>query len=174
MATTYEPIATTTLGSAAASITFSSIPGTYTDLRLVFTGYSTFTSLNTGGVRLRFNGDTAANYSDTYLYANGSSATSSLDTSATYIYAGQIPDNVAGTNIVGMMTADIFSYAGSTYKTVLTTSSSDLNTGSTLSTLTRVVGLWRSTAAITSLTIIAGDPNFNIGTTATLYGIKNA
>ena len=35
MATTYEPIATTTLGSAAASITFSSIAGTYTDLRLV-------------------------------------------------------------------------------------------------------------------------------------------
>jgi len=174
MPATYEPIATTTLGTAAASITLSSIPATYTDLRLLFVGYSTFTSLNTGAIRLRFNSDTGANYSDTYLYGNGASATSSLDTSATSIYAGAIPDNVAGTSIVGIMTADVFSYAGSTYKTVLTTSSSDLNTGNTLSTLTRAVGLWRNTAAITSITILAGDPNFNIGTTATLYGIKNA
>ena len=174
MPATYEPIATTTLSSAAASITLSSIPSTYTDLRLVFVGYSTYVSLNTGSIKLRFNADTGTNYSDTYLYANGSTPSSSRDSSATSIYAGQIPDNVAGTSIVGIMTADVFSYAGSTYKTVLTTSSSDLNTGSTLSTLTRAVGLWRSTAAITSITILAGDPNFNIGTTATLYGIKNA
>jgi hypothetical protein len=174
MPATYEPIATTTLGTAAASITLSSIPATYTDLRLVFVGYSTYTSLNTGAIRLRFNADTGSNYSDTYLYGDGSSATSSRETSATSIYAGAIPDNVAGTSIVGIMTADIFSYAGSTNKTVLTTSSSDLNTGNTLSTLTRTVGLWRNTAAITSITLVAGDPNFNIGATATLYGIKNA
>jgi hypothetical protein len=174
MPQTYEPIATTTLGSAAATIDFTSIPSTYTDLRLVFVGYSTFTSLNTGAIRLRFNADTGANYSDTYLYANGTSLSSSRETSATSIYAGQIPDNVAGTSIVGIMTADVFSYAGSTNKTVLTTSSSELNTNNTLGTLTRTVGLWRNTAAITSITMVAGDPNFNIGTTATLYGIKNA
>ena len=66
MAATYEPIATTTLGSAASSITFNSIPATYTDLRVVLVGTTTATA----NCWLTFNSDGATNYSDTFLYSN--------------------------------------------------------------------------------------------------------
>ena len=74
---TYTPIATTTLGSAASSYTFSSIPGTYTDLVLVVSGkYSTGTT-GTTTVQIQVGNtslDTGANYSIVYL--NGSGALS--------------------------------------------------------------------------------------------------
>ena len=70
---TYTPIATQTLGSSAASVTFSSIPGTYTDLMLI----SFAQGQASGGdnrLVLQFNGDTATNYSSTYLIGNGTTA----------------------------------------------------------------------------------------------------
>lgn len=163
MPATYEPIATTTLGSAASSITFSSIPGTYTDLRIVFVGLDT-----SGGDwnRIQFNGDTGANYSSTYLDGNGTSATSGRGTSMTSMYGPVISDVHPS-----LGTIDIFSYAGSTNKTILVTASNDQNG----SGVTRPnVGLWRSTAAITSVTILMNSGNMAAGSTATLYGILKA
>lgn len=167
MPATYEPIATSTLGSAAASITFSSIPATYTDLR--FTLVVNTTTTGSEGIRLQYNNDTATNYSDTYLSGTGSSAVSGRDTSASYIilhYSG------TSTTIPTFYFGDVFSYAGSTFKTALTGSSEDKN-GS--GNVTRNVGLWRSTSAITTLKLgNAGGGSFGAGTIATLYGIKNA
>ena len=158
MPSTYEPIATTTLGSAASTITFSSIVGTYTDLRLVF-------NLITPGYdsTLTVNGDSGTNYSYTLIRGNGTSAVSGRGTST----AGVILDYNASSP--ALFTVDFFSYAGSTNKTFLTTSSEDANGSGTVD---RKVGLWRNTAAITSVTL--SSTNMSIGTTATLYGIKNA
>jgi hypothetical protein len=72
MAPTYEPIATTTLGTAAASITFSSIPATYTDLRLVVVAKAVSAST----LDVRFNNDSGTNYSKTEISGDGSSAVS--------------------------------------------------------------------------------------------------
>jgi len=155
---TYVPIATQTLSSAASSITFSSIPSTYTDLRLVVTGATTASQ----NVRLQFNGDTATNYSDTYLVGNGSSASSGSDVTNGWIYLE--PNGF--TTTPSTLQADIFSYAGSTYKTVLSAASEDANGSGSVS---RTVGLWRSTAAITSIKLLA--TNFATGFTATLWGI---
>jgi hypothetical protein len=160
MPATYEPIATTTLGTAASSITFSSITSSYTDLRvvLVVSGADAY-SLN-----YTFNGDTATNYSFIYLLGNGTSASSNrIGNNAnlgTFAY---------NTNII-FHTLDVFSYAGSTFKTALGTISRDEN-GS--GQVWRYVGLWRSTSAITSISINS-NVTFAAGTTATLYGIKNA
>ena len=154
-------IATQTLGSAASSITFSSIPSTYTDLRLVMV----CTTSAVGVVRIQFNGDTATNYSETSLAGNGATARSGSSVNKTYIDIDNLAGNTSAT-IPELYTIDVFSYAGSTYKTVLNTSSED-NNGS--GTLTRQVGLWRSTSAITSIALIGST--FSIGTTATLYGI---
>jgi hypothetical protein len=166
MATTYEPIATTTLGSAAASITFSSIAATYTDLRVVLV------VLGSGGNSyplMTFNTDTGTNYSYTIIKGDGTSATSAQASSATKIWFSL--NSFGSTTIPMIGTADIFSYANSTYKTVLTTGSSDQN-GSGL--VERGVGLWRSTSAINQIVLTANTNNFATGTTATLYGIKNA
>lgn len=166
MPITYDNIATTTLGSAASTITFSSIPATYTDLRLILT--ASFSSTG-AALRLRFNSDTGTNYSFTSLYGNGTSANSSIGTSTSYIPLDSdfgIPNTQWS-----LWTADVFSYTGSTNKTVLTTGQTD-NNGSGI--VYREVGLWRNTSAITSAEVSLSGVNFTIGTTATLYGIKNA
>ncbi len=161
MATSTEvAIATTTLGSAAASITFSSISSAYTDLRLVLT---TPAGAATYYLYLQFNGDTAANYSRTILYGDGSSALSSRSTADNFALIGYLSASQPT-----FRTIDIFSYAGSTYKTLLTNSNQDSN-GS--GQVYNIVGLWRSTSAINSIAIKPQSSTLAAGTTATLYGI---
>jgi hypothetical protein len=165
---TYEPIATQTLASAAASITFSSIAATYTDLRLVLS--NVLDDFGSDTVCIRFNSDTATNYSTTRLGGQGTAASSARTTSAAQITLGALV--ITSTTIPIFFTADIFSYAGSTYKTMLGTSSGDKNGSGAVD---NTVGLWRSTSAITSVTaLILSGNKFAIGTTATLYGIKAA
>lgn len=166
MPATYEPIATTTLGSATSPITFSSIPATYTDLRIVMV----CTSQNaTQDVYMRFNSDTGSNYSSTNLSGNGSSATSTRETNTSRIIVNK--EAYTNTTIPQMYTIDIFSYAGSTNKTCLMTSSGD-NNGS--GAVDRNVGLWRNTSAINEIEFRLSAGGYNAGTTVTLYGIKNA
>ena len=166
---TYEPIATTTLGSAAASITFSSIAASWTDLRVVIVPTGT---LDARDCYMRFNSDSAANYSRTTLRGNGTSAISQTGVSATELNLSTGSGGVSNT-IPYLIAADIFSYAGSTYKTVLSETNGDKN-GS--GNVIRYVHLWRSTSAITSivLSLESGGTTFAAGTTATLYGIKAA
>ena len=165
MATTYEPIATTTLAATNSTITFSSIPATYTDLRLIVTGTATAALTP----RIRFNGDTATNYSYTVLYGDGTSALSTRGANTAFI-SGTYNTGWSST-IPAFLTVDVFSYAGSTYKTTLNTVSIDLNGSGSVE---RLVGLWRSTSAITSMTLVTSTSTFAIGTTATLYGILKA
>ncbi len=171
MPATYEPIATTTLSSAASTITFSSIPATYTDLRIVLVG-STTTSTTGAFVGLYPNSDTASNYSRTQLLGDGTSATSARTTNASYAPIGALPGTTAVTP--GFSSADIFSYAGSTYKTWLWQVNKDSNGGSG-SQVYRGVALWRSTAAISSILLqFPGGQQFASGTIATVYGVKSA
>jgi hypothetical protein len=172
MPVTYEPIATTTLSSAAASITLSSIPATYTDLRLVMVARCDLAGNTVSITGLRFNGDSSANYSHTWINGDGGTADSLSVTNSESPRVGRIPAATATSDVFGLITVDVFSYLTAVYKTFLSTTSSDLN-GS--GNVIRNVALWRSTSAITSLTIIdRNSANFVAGTTATLYGIKNA
>lgn len=156
-------IATQTLGSNASSITFSSIPATYTDLRIVLVSLDS----SANGHIVQYNSDTATNYSYTNLSGSGTAAASGRGTSSTSIIISGWTNGGSST-IPTMQTIDIFSYAGSTNKTLLARSSNDLNgSGEVLQT----VGLWRSTAAITSIVLGRGAGTYNTGTTATLYGI---
>lgn len=164
---TYEPIATTTLSSAQASITFSSISSSYTDIRVVVTGAGAASNAYWG---FRFNSDASALYSTTYLSGNGTAASSSRITGYTSGFIGGFTSDIGTTITMG--TLDIFSYAGSTNKTALATYAGDRNGSGYVE---RAVNLWRSTSAINSITIRTDTAtNFAIGTTATLYGIKAA
>jgi len=165
MPTTYEPIATTTLGTAAASITFSSIPATYTDLRLVIVATA---STAAPDIQVQFNSDSGSNYSHTRLIGTGSSAISGQSSNQTYTY---VDYTGLSTTIPSLYEMDIFSYAGSTFKTMLAKTSEDRNGSGDIFTS---VSLWRSTSAITSIYLFLSAYNFATGTTATLYGIKNA
>lgn len=155
---TYTPIATTTLGSSAASVTFNSFSG-YTDLRLVFNG----TCAAAGNIHVQFNGDTSAKYSQTGIYGNGSSAGSSRSRASANSYLGTI------TSTLGTVTGDFMNYSNSTtYKTTLSRASVQ---GYEVQAR---IGLWQSTAAITSMLIFCDGGNFQTGSTFTLYGIAAA
>lgn len=160
MAVTYSQIATQTLGSAASSVTFSSIPGTYTDLRIVYAS----TASSDAGNYLRFNSDSGSNYSRTNLYGNGSSAGSDRQSNVTGIYGPFTMSSNVTTNFI-----DVMNYSNTTTnKTVLVRAGAANN--STLAT----VGLWRSTSAITSIVITCDGANFASGSIFSLYGIKAA
>lgn len=163
MPATYEKIATTTLGSASATITFSSISSVYTDLRLVLVGTGS-TTLN---VNVKYNNDSSALYSQTNLAGDGTTAESTRQTSQTFIRQMY---NLFNTT-PSMLTYDVFSYAGSAFKTTLITNASDNNgSGRTVNT----VALYQSTTAISRIDLTASTGNFATGTTATLYGILKA
>ena len=162
---TYTPIASQTLGSAAASITFSSIPSTYTDLVLIYGGAGTAA----GQIDLRVgNGsvDAGNNYSTTILYGDGTSAGSLRYSNAAQANIGYT-DASQTNNITHLM-----NYANTTtYKTILSRGSQPATSANAR------VSLWRSTSAINIITIYAGAGSggtFIAGSTFTLYGIAAA
>jgi hypothetical protein len=165
-AKTYDQIAWTSLGTGAATITLSSIPSTYTDLRLVLTlpGIASSTY-----IRYRINSDSATNYSFRYLAGDGAAASSGSGQSQTFQY---LISN-APTATSSMSTVDFFQYSNTAvYKTALMSMANDQNgTG----VVHNQVQLWRSTAAISSILLYtASGGNFSAGTTVALYGIKAA
>ena len=168
MPSTYEKIATTTLGSAAASYTFSSITGTYTDLVLISNVDVTSAGAS---INIRFNSDTGSNYSYTTLYGNGSAAASTRGSNltASYIAAYVAPNTALETVII----TNIQNYSNATTnKTFI--SRSNRASASNSPGAEALVGLWRSTSAITSITLAADSGNLDTGCTFTLYGILKA
>ena len=168
MASTYEKIQSTTLSTATANITFNSIPATYTDLRISFTTTPNLTTVS--NVWIRFNGSTTG-YSSARVGGNGQFTQTNSLTSQTKIMIGN--GALSRTTSPSFYGVDIFSYANSTYKTLLSNSNND-NNGS--GSVERIVGLWQSTNAITSITLNleGGAINLEPGTTATIYGILKA
>ena len=163
MTATYKKIQTTTLGSNQSSVTLSSIPSTYTDLVFVMNGS------DTGGVQLaiRFNSDTDNNYSNRSLTSNGSTAYSVTGSNASLIQFGW--DAYLEATFSYSAIINIQNYSNTTtYKTILGRANNAV-TG-----VTETVGLWRSTSAITSMTLLQsyGSDLFKTGSTFTLYGIK--
>jgi hypothetical protein len=161
MSITYRPINTTTLTTSTTTVTFSSIPSTYTDLILV----AAITAGNTGDGYLRFNSDTGNNYSDTVIRGNGSAASSVRDTSVPGIDIG--PTSVITGSEVGIVKIQIQNYSNSTtYKTSLIRFDEGTNF------VNAIVGLWRNTNAITSIDIVSRSGTWGVSSTFTLYGIK--
>lgn len=165
MASTYEPIATTTLSSNSASISLSSISGIYTDLRLIFIGGV----VTSGDVyKMTVNSDTGTNYSATELWGDGTSASSGRRTSIAYFVCGGSRIGANGT-LTDMFNLDLMNYSNATtYKTVL------MRQGQASVGTVASVGLWRSTSAISSIQLSYANGNLLSGSTATLYGIKAA
>ncbi len=169
MPSTYEPIATTTLGSNAASVTFSSITGTYTDLVLVSFARSTIAGSG-NNLYCRLNSDSGTNYSATEVAGDGSSAYSDRQTSSSYSFIGFTSGAGAASDVFGPSISNFQNYSNTT------TNKTILSRGNAAGQGTHaIVSLWRNTAAITQIVIYpAGVNNFVTGSTFTLYGIKAA
>ena len=153
---TYTPIATQTLNSNAASVTFTNIPQNFTDLIVVATGQVVSEST----LYFRFNNDSGSNYSTTVLYGTGSAAGGYRWSNQAQMYFYNWNGNNQGNAIF-----NIQNYSNTTTnKTVIARTNNATNTA------TACAGLWRSTAAITELLIHSND-TFVSGSTFNLYGI---
>jgi hypothetical protein len=163
MAATYEPISSQTLGSAASSVEFTSLPGTYTDLVVVCRIGTTGGSQN---IQVQVNSDTGSNYSYTFLAGDGSAAHSGRYSNQTQYVA----DNYAyaNTGLESVYIYQVMSYANTNvYKTFL---GSAATTGRAI---TKTVGLWRSTSAITAIKLFpSGAETFKADCVFSVYGIK--
>jgi hypothetical protein len=154
---TYVALATQTLGTAASSVTFSSIPAGYTDLIIVINGANA--TSGDENIWFRCNGDTATNYSYTQLYGTGSSA-GSTRASGSSMSLGR------GGTTVSSSIIQFMNYSNTTtFKTALGRGN---NTGGVV---IANVGLWRNTAAINEIYIGSNAGNFNAGYTFSIYGI---
>lgn len=159
---TYDAIATNTLTSNQANVTFSSITSSYTDLVLI---------LNTGAtagvqVFMQFNGDTANNYSFVQMWGNnGATAFSETVPSTGWIDLQSTGTSVRHTNICNIM-----SYSQTNKQKGIISRSFDSNNNRWYQS----IGTWRSTAAINQIYIYASSGSFIAGSSFTLYGIKAA
>lgn len=166
MATTYEPISTQTLSSSQSSVTFSSIPQTYTDLVLVM-WTKPYTS-SEGSIKLNYNSDTGSNYSNTQLTGDRTSTIAGKNSNATSIALSY--GNALNNPRQPIFITNIMNYSNTTnYKASLT------RTSESSAYVDGWVGLWRSNSAITTITInVTYIYNIGAGSTFTLYGIKAA
>jgi hypothetical protein len=161
MAKTYEPIATLTGTGSSDTLSFTSIPATYTDLVIVLNG-----SLSAGAnVRMTFNNDSTTKYSMTVLVGDGTSASSYRDNDQPFLQYIGFSDTAMATVIGSVM-----NYSNTT------TNKTYLQRQSKASAQAQsAVGLYRSTSAINRLDIFTSNTaTWSTATTVTLYGIKAA
>lgn len=154
-----------TLGSAAATVTFSSIPQTFTHLRLMVTGTNSSGS-TVENILIQFNGDAGANYSWNG-FQNSASTAASINA-----VAGQTSLLIGTCDNFGNSLADstITNYASALVKGVSSTGGCN---NPAFNTFTNIIfGSWNSSAAITSLTVLLGGSTFTAGSVISLYGIQ--
>jgi hypothetical protein len=173
MPNTYFKIASVTVGSGgSATIAFSSIPATYTDLIVKVSGRSTSGG---GDCSVTFNGSGGTAYSSRLIYGDGSAAATATSTGAAFATWGAGAINRSTTTSNTFANTDIYipNYAGSNYKSLSTDSVEENNATQAYSEL--AASLWADTAGITSITLTpSSSGNFVQYSTATLYGIKNS
>jgi hypothetical protein len=169
MALTYQLIASNTVGSGgAATVTFSSIVGTYTDLVIKASVRTNRGDDAIDGLVLQFNGDTGANYTNRELFGSGSTAGSN-----TAVRVGLIDGSLATSNTFSSTEIYIPNYAGSNNKSVSADSVTENNATAAYQTLDAF--LWSNTSAITSILFKQSNGTaFVEYTTFYLYGIKNS
>jgi hypothetical protein len=166
MTATYERIATQTLSSTASSISFTSIPQTYTDLIMIAELRSSDSRNGGQSVNFRFNGDSSSNYSKTGMYSVGSSRASFRQTSASVIELSCVMNGSAS----GLFSQNIVNIMNYSNTSIFKTVPFRVNTEGYTSV---EIGLYRSTSAITSITITEPSAlNWVAGSSVTIYGIK--
>ena len=169
MPATYTLISSNVLTTTAASITFSSIPATYTDLVLKCSTRLTGTSGTT--LSLQLNSDTTANKSFTQIRGDGATAASNRSTAETNFYIGF--QNSSSTTANTFTNAEVYipNYAGSVNKVASSFSAQESN--ATTAYLYATANLWSATTVISGLTITSAG-TFAIDSSFYLYGISNA
>lgn len=174
MPQTFTKIATTTISSSTNTVTFSSIPQTYTDLRFEI-GYTE--ASGNGDARVRFNGDTSTSTDFAGVFRNpgtpptwgGTAFTPS--TGVVAIFQNCNTSTASAPSSSAHCSFDVIDYRNtSKYTTVTSRTYTPTNSGWNFLT---GAAIWRNTAAVTTIDVIANG-NWGAGTIITLYGILRA
>lgn len=166
----WRPISDTTLGTAASSVDLSSIAADWTHLVIHAWGRGTTTATSVA-LNVTFNGDTSSNYDTQTLNAAGSTLTAAESFARANIQTAGFPAASGSASRYGAQRIIIPFYTASTHKTVLTDVSRFYNDTTTNFLHESLFGVWRSTAAITQVTLTANAGNLDTGTRVTLYGV---
>lgn len=162
-------IAEITVSSASPSITFSSIPSGYKNLVLTWTAKNSAST--PVSLILRLNGDNGTNYYGQLIRGNNTTASASQTIAATEALIGAIAGSTAGANVFNSGQVTINNYANTAFEKQLYSQAMRLDGKSSGNLYLDLYGThWANTAAITSLTVLAGANNLVVGSTFTLYG----
>ena len=168
----YDSLATVSLSTSTATISFAGIPSGYKHLQIrgiaknnaAFAGYDY--------VHATFNGDTGSNYSLHYLYGNGSSAIAGGNSGLTYSRVGNLAQ-LNTTNVFGASIIDILDYSSTVKnKTIRSLSGHDANGNNTDGVVHFYSSAWSNTNPITSITLFPANGSFVANSTFALYGVK--
>ena len=170
-----QPIYTQTVGSGGAlSITFNSIPQTFTDLKVEISarGTSNPNSIQADLFVVYLNNDSSALYSYTQAYGNGGATYSNRASAQNAVVLGSVPTSGATTNTFGNTSYYIPNYSGTSNKQIIVDSVSESN-GTTIANQgqTLSAGLYRNTTGITSIQFFSTGGNLAQYSTFSLYGI---
>lgn len=170
----YESIASASGTGSSGTITFSSIPSTYTSLQIRMIGRSSATGTGTVSGRIQLNGDTSsASYAGHLLFGDGSVVSTDAAASGTYtgVLLSVLRDGNTASTLTGIV-IDIHNYTSTTQnKTIRMINGYDAN-GSGVMMMGS--GLWLSTAAVTSISLVLTTTNWTSSSQFALYGIKGA
>ena len=169
MANTYTLIASNTLSSSAASVTFSSIPSTYTDLVLRVSARLTVEDY----INITLNESSSSIYSNTRMWGDGSTANSGRQSNTTnfFLYPAM---NTNTANTFSSHEVYIPSYTVSQNKPISVFEVTETNATGGYQFQTAQAVLFRSTSAVTSLTLTAAAGSIVSGSSFWLYGVKNS
>jgi hypothetical protein len=172
MPSTYTLISSNVLSTTAASVTFSAIPSTYTDLVLRISARNPDAVFGRE-LRYTFNNNTGSIYSYVQLSGSGTTAASTLGSSLAYGVLGSINGGGTTANTFGSMEVYIPSYLASANKPLSSYAVTELN--SDVNNQIKIeADLFRSTTAISSIELFLNSGNFDTGSSFYLYGIKNS
>ena len=174
MATTYTLIASNVLSSSAASVTFSSIPNTYTDLEVRFSARTSISSYSNDSLRIRFNGVSTSSYFYVNMRGSGDgTSTYVLPSAETYSFAGMINGNNSTSNTFANGEVYIPNYTATAQKQHSSFVAQEDNFVTAY--LTVVANLSTNTDPISSITFLTiNDAPLVTGSSFYLYGIKNS
>lgn len=169
--TAFNSIATTTVGAGgASSITFTSIPSTYTHLQVRYTARGTIADVNTD-VYCWINGDTTqSKYARHYIRGNGTAASAGVSSASTVAIAGTATGGNSSASMFGVGIIDILDYTNTNkYKTTRSLSGEDQNGSGNIWFFSN---LFMDTSAVSSLTIVPQSNGFAQYSSFALYGIR--
>jgi hypothetical protein len=163
---TYDFIGAATLSSSAATISVSSIPSTYTDIRVIFTVLAGAYPL------LRYNNNTSPYWSTGYQGSGTSgNAITAMSNGNDFLYMNA--NGSSNASYPSVYVIDVFNYTVSEFKMALINGTNDItNTSVGLIQSERWTGIWNNTSTINSINIEAASGDFATGTNLQIYGIK--